>query len=73
MSAISNRKTIYSPCVRNCCLDNNDICLGCFRSLSEITQWSLVDPETRKLFLKHAAERKLQKNKALKDPSNFNF
>jgi predicted Fe-S protein YdhL (DUF1289 family) len=31
---------ILSPCVRNCCLDEDDICLGCFRSIDEIIQWS---------------------------------
>jgi len=31
---------IPSPCVRNCCLDENDICLGCNRSLTEICSWS---------------------------------
>ena len=31
---------IDSPCVRNCCLDENDICLGCNRSLTEICSWS---------------------------------
>lgn len=32
--------TPASPCVSNCCLNKEDICLGCFRSLSEITGWS---------------------------------
>ena len=31
---------IESPCVRNCCLNEEDICLGCYRSLEEILQWS---------------------------------
>ncbi|MDO7597714.1 MAG: DUF1289 domain-containing protein [Pseudomonadota bacterium] len=30
---------INSPCVRNCCLNEHDICLGCFRSLDEIKLW----------------------------------
>lgn len=30
---------ILSPCVRNCCLDNHDICMGCFRHLDEIIGW----------------------------------
>ena len=34
---------INSPCVRNCCLDTDDICLGCFRSIKEIMQWSSAD------------------------------
>jgi predicted Fe-S protein YdhL (DUF1289 family) len=49
---------VESPCVRNCCLDGNDICMGCFRSLAEITQWTLVDKKMRKEFLSNVAERK---------------
>jgi predicted Fe-S protein YdhL (DUF1289 family) len=36
-----------SPCVRNCCLDENDICLGCYRSIAEICGWSAA-PEAEK-------------------------
>ena len=57
-----NMDTVASPCIRNCCLDSNDICMGCFRSLSEITQWTMVDEKRREEFLKNVAERKL-KNK----------
>ena len=32
--------TPASPCVSSCCLNEEDICLGCFRSLTEITGWS---------------------------------
>jgi len=32
--------------------------MGCFRSLTEITQWTLVDEKTRQEFLKNTAERK---------------
>ncbi|EKO3688429.1 DUF1289 domain-containing protein [Vibrio metschnikovii] len=28
-----------SPCNRHCCLDENDICLGCFRTLNDILKW----------------------------------
>lgn len=31
--------TVQSPCVRNCCLNNHDICVGCGRHLTEITGW----------------------------------
>jgi predicted Fe-S protein YdhL (DUF1289 family) len=49
---------VESPCIRNCCLDSNDICMGCFRFLTEITQWTLVNNKTRQEFLKNALERK---------------
>ncbi|MFL0801712.1 MAG: DUF1289 domain-containing protein [Agarilytica sp.] len=47
-----------SPCVRNCCLDENDICLGCHRSISEICTWSQLDEQGRKKVLRHAEVRK---------------
>ena len=49
-----------SPCVRNCCLNEEDVCLGCFRVLTEITQWTLVDEKTRREFLDNANSRRLQ-------------
>lgn len=35
---MSQTKLTDSPCVRNCCLDD-DLCLGCFRSIDEIIAW----------------------------------
>ena len=32
-------KTVASACVRNCCLNENDICIGCHHSLYEIKLW----------------------------------
>ena len=51
---------IESPCVRNCCLDHNDICLGCFRSLKEITQWAAASDREKQEILKQAHARKLK-------------
>jgi predicted Fe-S protein YdhL (DUF1289 family) len=31
---------LASPCVRSCCLDDDDVCMGCGRSLEEIVAWS---------------------------------
>jgi len=31
---------LASPCVRNCCLDERNVCMGCGRSLDEIIGWS---------------------------------
>ena len=47
-----------SPCVRNCCLDKDDICLGCHRSLEEIVQWSQCDDKQKKLILAAVQRRK---------------
>ncbi|MCF6324053.1 MAG: DUF1289 domain-containing protein [Gammaproteobacteria bacterium] len=48
---------IESPCVRNCCLDSDDVCMGCFRTIDEITGWHVVSAEERKMILKRALER----------------
>lgn len=33
-----------SPCVRQCCLDEADVCMGCGRTLREILDWQAADP-----------------------------
>jgi len=49
---------IESPCVRNCCLDYNDVCLGCYRHLDEITGWREFSDEEKRRVLRHCQERK---------------
>lgn len=49
---------VASPCVRNCCLNEDDVCLGCFRSITEITQWNAADDALRQQFLRNAAQRR---------------
>ncbi|MDT8424369.1 MAG: DsbA family protein [Methyloprofundus sp.] len=56
---------IESPCIRQCCLNNDDICLGCFRTLDEITQWSYYSNTEKQSALAHAAQRKTLYNKNL--------
>jgi predicted Fe-S protein YdhL (DUF1289 family) len=50
--------SIASPCIRICCLDDKDVCLGCFRTLDEIRNWQASDDANRALVLKHCAERR---------------
>jgi predicted Fe-S protein YdhL (DUF1289 family) len=47
-----------SPCVRDCCLDDDLICVGCFRSFEEIKEWSIVDDDRRRLIIRNATERR---------------
>jgi len=47
-----------APCVRNCCLDEADICLGCGRSLEQILNWNEVDQAQRERWLEEAAGRR---------------
>jgi len=36
-----------SPCVRNCCLNDRDECIGCGRSLEHIRLWGQYTSEQR--------------------------
>jgi predicted Fe-S protein YdhL (DUF1289 family) len=66
MKPNQNENLLSSPCIRNCCLDDDNICLGCFRSLTEITGWNQADAKTRQLFLENVEGRKkVRENKAL--------
>lgn len=55
---IENRGSMRFPCIRNCCLNDDDICLGCFRSLEEITQWAEADDHERVVILEKARQRR---------------
>jgi len=49
--ADGSKGDVPTPCVRNCCLDGNDICLGCHRSLSEILSWGGASDDERRAIL----------------------
>ncbi|WP_422602693.1 DUF1289 domain-containing protein [Pseudomonas sp.] len=50
---------IASPCVRRCCLDGGDMCLGCGRLLNEILDWGSAD-DARRQVICHSAQARLQ-------------
>lgn len=61
MNEIVELEEIETPCVGQCCLDDDDICLGCFRSLEEITGWAVADNDKRRQFLENIEARKSAK------------
>ncbi len=54
-------ESIESPCIRNCCLDDKDMCLGCFRMLDEILIWSTASSQQQFDIVQACAIRKLKK------------
>ena len=46
-----------SPCISVCVLDDKDICVGCFRSGAEITDWFMESAEGKREILQRARER----------------
>ena len=55
-------EAVPSPCVRNCCLDEWGICLGCQRSLAEICGWNDASDPERLEILARCEERRTSKN-----------
>ncbi len=47
-----NKETIASPCTNVCSLDDDDVCIGCFRTGLEITKWGRASVEEQKEILK---------------------
>ncbi len=58
MRLIDNDPVEQSPCIRNFCLNDDDVCLGCFRSLQEICEWSQADRQKRIIILQNAKQRR---------------
>jgi predicted Fe-S protein YdhL (DUF1289 family) len=59
----SNESTPASPCVRDCCLDEAEVCMGCGRSLEEILRWHAAPHEEREEILA-AAKLRLEQRRA---------
>ncbi|MCH1491000.1 MAG: DUF1289 domain-containing protein [Luminiphilus sp.] len=50
--------TIDSPCVAVCALDEKGVCLGCYRTGDEITDWFMADDQRKQEILREAALRR---------------
>jgi len=50
---------VTSPCIRNCCLTEDDICLGCFRHVDEICEWGSASSKRRKIILYNSKKRRI--------------
>lgn len=55
---LNKQSTIDSPCIRNCCLNEKDICLGCFRQINEITNWRCFTQTEKVAILDKCTKRK---------------
>lgn len=49
---------VSSPCISQCCLNDRDICLGCFRHLDEITGWHDAGEQEKRQILRNCKQRK---------------
>ncbi|WP_309499881.1 DUF1289 domain-containing protein [Sulfurovum sp.] len=49
---------INQPCIRRCCLNEENICLGCFRTFDDMRQWNKASIEEKQEMLNMAERRK---------------
>ncbi|VVN95981.1 hypothetical protein PS723_06404 [Pseudomonas fluorescens] len=49
---------VPSPCTSVCRLDEQKVCLGCFRHVEDIREWRSADDERRRVICAEAAHRK---------------
>jgi predicted Fe-S protein YdhL (DUF1289 family) len=56
---------VESPCIRLCTLDDDDICVGCYRSMAEICAWSsAANDERQQILAATELRRKAQTRRA---------
>ncbi|WP_081215973.1 DUF1289 domain-containing protein [Pseudoalteromonas luteoviolacea] len=60
---IEKQSEVPSPCVRNCCLDDKDVCVGCLRSIDEIVGWGSKSNQEKLTILARCEYRKEARSK----------
>ncbi len=51
---------VNNPCIRQCCLSKEDICLGCFRSFNDMRLWNKASIEEKEEMMQIAETRKME-------------
>ena len=59
---MSDSEEVQSPCVSICALNDDDVCMGCYRSAQEITDWWDSSNIEKRQILTHADERAKKAN-----------
>ncbi|MBM0108636.1 DUF1289 domain-containing protein [Steroidobacter sp. S1-65] len=49
---------VASPCIKVCVLDARNVCVGCGRTIDEITQWSRLTEEQQRQVVDRARQRR---------------
>lgn len=51
---------VPSPCVSVCALNEHDVCMGCYRTATEITDWFLASDEEKRAILARCEARRAE-------------
>lgn len=57
-----SKESPASPCISVCALDPDDVCMGCYRTADEITEWFMASDSEKEGILARARERMLEAN-----------
>ena len=49
---------VPSPCTSVCRLDEQKVCIGCFRHVEDIREWRSADDQRRRVICQQAAQRR---------------
>ncbi|MFD1384822.1 DUF1289 domain-containing protein [Rhodanobacter aciditrophus] len=60
MSSSKPDQPVKSPCVNVCFLDDNDVCLGCYRTGMEISRWGAMTREQQLAVMEKVRQRESQ-------------
>ncbi|MGB0379799.1 MAG: DUF1289 domain-containing protein [Cellvibrionales bacterium] len=54
--------SVPSPCISICALDENGVCMGCYRTGDEITDWFIADDDKKREILRECEARRDRMN-----------
>ena len=49
---------VKSPCIEVCSLNDQDVCIGCYRTANEIIEWFSASDERKRAILSAVKERR---------------
>ena len=60
--SVSQQQPVASPCISVCELSDEEVCLGCGRTLQDIAEWSGADEARRREIVEQARQRMINQS-----------
>lgn len=61
---------VANPCIRHCCLNEQNICLGCYRTLDDILSWHQATDDQKRQMLQQARQRQASAKSLVTKPQS---
>ena len=58
MRVSDSTQPVKSPCIEVCSLNDQDVCIGCYRTANEIIEWFSAPDERKREILVSVSERR---------------